>query len=246
MSTAVGHGLHAAPWSDQRPGAHAARAAKFYVWAQAEPGHGCPISMTYAVVPALRHAPALAGRFEPLLDGPPLRPGPPPAGGQGRPARRHGHDREAGRVGRAGEHHPGRARARDGPGCPPAHRAQVVLLRPDVRPVPHARPRARRPDLLPAPPRAAGRRAQRPADRAAQGQARQPVQRLRRDRARRRAGLAGRRGRPGRRHDHRDGQRDQARLRGGQRRGHAPGDGRGGAPRQPPPGVRQGPGRACR
>jgi len=67
MSTAVGHGLHAAPWSDRRPGAHTARAAKFYVWAQAEPGHGCPISMTYAVVPALRHAPALAGRFEPLL-----------------------------------------------------------------------------------------------------------------------------------------------------------------------------------
>src|SRR5215469_12132082 len=67
MSTAVGHGLHAAPWAAQRPGAHAARAAKFYVWAQAEPGHGCPISMTYAVVPALRHAPELAGRFEPLL-----------------------------------------------------------------------------------------------------------------------------------------------------------------------------------
>jgi putative acyl-CoA dehydrogenase len=67
MSTAVGHGLHAAPWADQRPGAHVARAAKFYVWAQAEAGHGCPISMTYAAVPALRHAPPLAGRFEPLL-----------------------------------------------------------------------------------------------------------------------------------------------------------------------------------
>jgi putative acyl-CoA dehydrogenase len=67
MGTAVGHGLHAAPWPDQRPGAHTARAAKFYVWAQAEPGHGCPLSMTYAAVPALRHAPALAGRFEPLL-----------------------------------------------------------------------------------------------------------------------------------------------------------------------------------
>jgi putative acyl-CoA dehydrogenase len=67
MSTAVGQGLHAAPWADQRPGAHVARAAKFYVWAQAEAGHGCPISMTYAAIPALRHAPALAGRFEPLL-----------------------------------------------------------------------------------------------------------------------------------------------------------------------------------
>jgi putative acyl-CoA dehydrogenase len=63
----VGQGLHAAPWADQRPGAHVARAAKFYVWAQAEAGHGCPISMTYAAIPALRHAPALAGRFEPLL-----------------------------------------------------------------------------------------------------------------------------------------------------------------------------------
>ncbi|HUL24525.1 MAG TPA: acyl-CoA dehydrogenase family protein [Streptosporangiaceae bacterium] len=67
MRTAVGHGLHAAPWAGQRPGAHVARAAGFYVWAQAEPGHGCPVSMTYAAVPALRHAPELAGRFEPLL-----------------------------------------------------------------------------------------------------------------------------------------------------------------------------------
>jgi putative acyl-CoA dehydrogenase len=67
MGTAVGHGLHAAAWTDRRPGAHVARAAKFYVWAQAEAGHGCPISMTYAAIPALRHAPALAGRFEPLL-----------------------------------------------------------------------------------------------------------------------------------------------------------------------------------
>ena len=58
METAVSHGLHAAPWADKRPGAHVARAAKFYVWSQAEAGHGCPISMTYAAVPALRHAPA--------------------------------------------------------------------------------------------------------------------------------------------------------------------------------------------
>jgi putative acyl-CoA dehydrogenase len=67
MSTAVGHGLHAAPWPDGRPGAHVARAAKFIVWTQAEAGHGCPISMTYASIPALRHAPELAARYEPLL-----------------------------------------------------------------------------------------------------------------------------------------------------------------------------------
>jgi len=44
-----------------------ARAAKFLVWTQAEAGHGCPISMTYACVPALRHSPDLAARYEPLL-----------------------------------------------------------------------------------------------------------------------------------------------------------------------------------
>ncbi|GAB3491193.1 acyl-CoA dehydrogenase family protein [Nocardiopsis coralliicola] len=67
MDTAVGHGLHAAPWADERTGAHAARAAKFYVWSQVEGGHGCPVSMTYAAVPALRSEPELARRFEPLL-----------------------------------------------------------------------------------------------------------------------------------------------------------------------------------
>jgi len=67
MTTAVSHGLHAAPWASGQPGAHVARAAKFFVWTQAEAGHGCPISMTYSVVPALRHAPDLAARFEPLL-----------------------------------------------------------------------------------------------------------------------------------------------------------------------------------
>ncbi|MGK5518120.1 acyl-CoA dehydrogenase family protein [Micromonospora sp. URMC 107] len=66
MRTAVTHGLHAAPWADDRPGAHVARAAKFYTW-RPDAGHGCPISMTYAAVPALRHAPELAARYEPLL-----------------------------------------------------------------------------------------------------------------------------------------------------------------------------------
>jgi putative acyl-CoA dehydrogenase len=67
LATAVGHGLHAAPWASTRPGGHVARAAKFYVWSQAEAGHGCPVSMTYAALPALREAPELARRFEPLL-----------------------------------------------------------------------------------------------------------------------------------------------------------------------------------
>jgi putative acyl-CoA dehydrogenase len=67
MRVAVGAGLHAAPWADASPTAHLARAAGFYVWGQLEQGHGCPISMTYAVLPALRHSPELAAGFEPGL-----------------------------------------------------------------------------------------------------------------------------------------------------------------------------------
>ncbi|GAA2813135.1 isovaleryl-CoA dehydrogenase [Saccharopolyspora taberi] len=68
MDRAVRHGLHAAPWApDAGPGAHARRAAGFYLWSQVEAGHGCPISMTYAAVPALRHSPLLAKQYEPKL-----------------------------------------------------------------------------------------------------------------------------------------------------------------------------------
>jgi putative acyl-CoA dehydrogenase len=70
MSVAVRHGLHAAPWQDARPGAHVARAAGFYAWGQTDAGHCCPVSMTYSVIPALRHSPDLSRRFEPLLAAP--------------------------------------------------------------------------------------------------------------------------------------------------------------------------------
>ncbi|MQA08658.1 MAG: DNA alkylation response protein [Pseudonocardiaceae bacterium] len=67
MTVGIAHGLHAAPWREQRTGAHVARAAKMYVWGQAEAGHLCPISMTYAAVPVLRTNPELAEAYEPLL-----------------------------------------------------------------------------------------------------------------------------------------------------------------------------------
>jgi putative acyl-CoA dehydrogenase len=67
MNTAISHGLHAAPWQDARPGAHVARAAGLYVWGQAEAGHCCPVSMTYSIIPALRHTEDLAKQYEPLL-----------------------------------------------------------------------------------------------------------------------------------------------------------------------------------
>jgi putative acyl-CoA dehydrogenase len=67
MSQAVGHGLAAAPWEDDSPHAHVRRAAGFMAWSQTEPGHGCPISMTYAAVPALRADDDLAKEWTPLL-----------------------------------------------------------------------------------------------------------------------------------------------------------------------------------
>ena len=66
MRTAISHGLHGAPWADERPGSHVVRAAKMSIW-NVEPGHTCPVSMTYAVVPALRYNPELAAVYEPLL-----------------------------------------------------------------------------------------------------------------------------------------------------------------------------------
>ncbi len=68
MQLAIAQGLHAAAWRTPRRTAHTARTAKLLVWGQTDAGHLCPVSMTYAAVPALRHAPDLAARFEPLLE----------------------------------------------------------------------------------------------------------------------------------------------------------------------------------
>ncbi|MEU3911093.1 acyl-CoA dehydrogenase family protein [Streptomyces sp. NPDC029721] len=64
LGHAVGAGLTDA-WG--RPSGHLRRAAGFFVWSQAEAGHGCPLSMTHAAVPALRADPELAAQWEPLL-----------------------------------------------------------------------------------------------------------------------------------------------------------------------------------
>lgn len=67
MDVSVSAGIAGAAWADERPGAHVARAASFMLATTLERGHLCPVSMTYAVVPALRHAPDLAKTCEPLL-----------------------------------------------------------------------------------------------------------------------------------------------------------------------------------
>ncbi|MFF5287948.1 acyl-CoA dehydrogenase family protein [Paractinoplanes globisporus] len=67
MTVAVGEGLAGSAWADTRAGAHVARAAGLFVWSQVEAGHSCPISMTYAVIPALRNNPDVSEMYEPLL-----------------------------------------------------------------------------------------------------------------------------------------------------------------------------------
>jgi putative acyl-CoA dehydrogenase len=85
LGAAVGFALHALPWREPQPGAHVARAGMFIAFSQCEAGVGCPISMTYSVIPALRKQPDLAAEWEPRFlslsyDGERLRPAPDKAG----------------------------------------------------------------------------------------------------------------------------------------------------------------------
>ncbi|MBW6433639.1 acyl-CoA dehydrogenase family protein [Actinoplanes hulinensis] len=67
IGAAIENGAHTSCWAEPRPGAHVARAATFMLFAQIEPGHACPVSMTHAVVPSLRFTPELAGEWLPRV-----------------------------------------------------------------------------------------------------------------------------------------------------------------------------------
>ncbi len=67
MKLAAEHKLHSSPWKNPEPGAHVARAIKMMIAGQIESGHGCPISMTYSIIPALRKQPELSSWWEPRL-----------------------------------------------------------------------------------------------------------------------------------------------------------------------------------
>jgi putative acyl-CoA dehydrogenase len=67
MALASEHELHSLPWTAGREGAHVARTAMYLTATQAESGFACPITMTFAAVPALRVQPELAAEWEPLL-----------------------------------------------------------------------------------------------------------------------------------------------------------------------------------
>ena len=67
IGAAVAHGAHTSAWAQPRPGANVARAAAFLLFAQVEPGHACPVSMTHAAVPTLALQPDVAAEWLPRL-----------------------------------------------------------------------------------------------------------------------------------------------------------------------------------
>ncbi len=143
-----------------RASPHVQRAAGFMLFTELEPSILCPISMTYAVTPALRGnaaiyadwGPKLASRwYDPALK--PWRDKPGLTMGMGMTEKQGGSDVRANttRAVRAGSDAWGE-RYRD-------HRPQVVLLGADVRCLPGAGAGAGRPHLLLPAARAAGRQA---------------------------------------------------------------------------------------
>lgn len=69
MDLAVTHRIPTIAWTERQPGGHVAHAALQYLFTQAEAGVACPMAMTYAVVPALRHEPHLAEEWLPRILG---------------------------------------------------------------------------------------------------------------------------------------------------------------------------------
>ena len=73
MSSAIEAGLHSLPWVEKddngksKKGAHVARAAMEYMHNQADSGSGCPLTMTFAAVPALQYSPELAKQWIPKI-----------------------------------------------------------------------------------------------------------------------------------------------------------------------------------
>ncbi|MFC2952387.1 acyl-CoA dehydrogenase family protein [Marinicaulis aureus] len=66
MELGLSSGYSSLAWT-AKEGGHVAHAAMVYMQAGSEPGVGCPMTMTYAAVPALRHAPDAAKEWVPRL-----------------------------------------------------------------------------------------------------------------------------------------------------------------------------------
>jgi putative acyl-CoA dehydrogenase len=69
MRLAMAAGVHNLPWREPVPGAQVARSALLFQLAQVEAGSCCPLTMTFACVPALRHQKEVAEAWQPALLG---------------------------------------------------------------------------------------------------------------------------------------------------------------------------------
>jgi putative acyl-CoA dehydrogenase len=67
MTAATAAGLHGTPWGEGAANPHLSRAAGFMLFTELEPSTLCPISMSYAVTPALRDNPAIYADWAPQL-----------------------------------------------------------------------------------------------------------------------------------------------------------------------------------
>ncbi|MFE6995732.1 acyl-CoA dehydrogenase family protein [Microbacterium sp. NPDC057659] len=67
ISAAVADGAHTSAFAEPHPGANVARAASFMLYAQIEPGHACPVSMTHSAAPVIAQHPEIAAEWMPRL-----------------------------------------------------------------------------------------------------------------------------------------------------------------------------------
>src|SRR5258708_643625 len=66
MERAIGAGVHSIAWKRDR-GGFSGHAVLFYLWNQLEQGTACPVTMTFAAIPVLTHAPDIAAEWRPKI-----------------------------------------------------------------------------------------------------------------------------------------------------------------------------------
>ncbi len=177
MQGALRHRLHATPWTEGA-GGHIERAAAFMLFTELEPSILCPVSMSYAVTPALRAQPALFQDWLPKLASTqydarflPLAQKTAVTMGMGMTEKQGGSDVRANSTRAEFEADDAWGRRLS------PHRPQVVHVGADVRRLPGAGADGHRLELLLPAAAAARWQRQRAAHPAAEAQARQPGQR---------------------------------------------------------------------
>ncbi|MCW8093117.1 acyl-CoA dehydrogenase family protein [Alteromonas sp. ASW11-130] len=67
MRHAISQGHCSLPWTDPQAGAHVVRGAMAFLHTHADPGSGCPLTMTFASIPAISVQPNVAEKWLPKI-----------------------------------------------------------------------------------------------------------------------------------------------------------------------------------